>query len=140
MKKLLIPICLILFILPSYAMDWSKVRTCIIAWTDSNIPDSDIQFVWDIFTADFKADPSHNNAFPIGRSDTKQFEIHGLDSGWYLVGVRTVSQIQDEMTNWVDFEFSDISWSDDPIYVQDGVTFGIRVLPTPQRPKDLKEQ
>lgn len=72
------------------------------------------------------------NPFPLWRGSEVQAVIRlteGNKTGNLLLGIRTILVIEG-----VDVETSPYGWTDDPMIVQNGETFGFKLFPPPKTP------
>lgn len=142
MKRIVI-LMLFLLMIASFVhaeIHWYVGRNFTVAWDpvtvleDGNsIPDgSAIKYV--VMISDYLGDPDKLNPQEYTGTYNTQFNVEISEEGHYLVGVkaqRVIVDLEEIVTE------SEVSWSDDPLCVQDGIVFGRRYYLPPGAVKGI---
>lgn len=142
MKKrwLIIPF-LVVFLVAGVALaqTWHTANQATVAWdavlldNGDPIPPTDtIEYV--VYLSNAITDPDKNNPVEVATTTNTEQLITLNVEGSYFVGVKAVRKIADG-TNVGE---SVVAWSDDPQYVQNGETFGLRYFLPPAAPNQLR--
>jgi hypothetical protein len=128
MAVLLVMLCLFLLTPAVWgSISWHRANQVTIGWS-TVIYDGDIQYEVYLTPAN-KHDP-----FSLGMVAETQVLLTIPQGRWY-VGVAAVA-----FDDYGEFDRSIIAWSSDPVYVADGVTFGLFYSPGVDAPGKLKVQ
>jgi hypothetical protein len=121
------------------AQTWHTANQATVAWdavlldNGDPIPPTDtVEYV--VYLSNAITDPNKDNPVEVATTtDTDQVITLNVE-GSYFVGVKAVRKIADG-TNVGE---SVVAWSDDPQYVQNGETFGLRYFLPPAAPSNLR--
>lgn len=131
-KVVMIALILVMAVLtfPAGAIDWTTANKVTVGWDPVEYGlDAGERLSYIVYLVNAKTDPEKINPVEVGAVGTTEFTITLAEKGSYFVGARSVLEVDDEAGNWETVSQSVIAWSDDPQYVQDGATFGIRFYP-----------
>jgi len=124
----------------AYAQEWVIANQSTISWdavtTLSNgapIPENDL-IEYTVYLSNAVADPDKSNPIEVGSVNGTEYTIIMSTEGKYFVGLKTVRKLADG-TNIGE---SVIGWSDDPVIVVDGHTFGLQYFLPPALITGLK--
>lgn len=138
MKKLfLIVLAILLLAAPALALDWTNANQITVAWENNpaniNMPPIEI-FKTRLFIVN-SSDTAKANPIEVGlvEPDITQFVITIPAVGKYYVGARVVCFYDGTEEN-----SSEFIWSDNPLDVADGATFGVKYMRTPGKPGALR--
>jgi hypothetical protein len=132
---------------PVFALDWHTANQSTVAWdavvtdVDGNtVPAAGERVTYVVYLANSVTDPNKANPVEVGSTQALTFLITLGTKGSYYAGVKAVLEADDGAGGWVAANESAIVWSDDPQYVQDGVTFGLRFYPAPSAITGLRPE
>lgn len=129
----------------AWALDWHTANQATLAWdavtTDAagnTIPAAGERVTYVVYLANSVTDPNKANPVQVGSTQDTQLTITLGTKGSYFVGIKSVLESDNGAGGWTAASESEVVWSDDPTYVQGGVTFGLRYYPAPSAPVGLK--
>lgn len=132
---------------PALAVDWVTANQATVAWdevtTDVNGPitlEPGERLTYVVYLANSITDPDKANPTEVGRTQALTYTITLAQKGSYYAGVRCIMEVDDGTGTWSQVSESEVAWSDDPQYVQGGVTFGIRFYPALSVPGGLRPE
>jgi hypothetical protein len=140
-KQLSIAIVILLLIVGvAFAQTWHTANQATVEWDavttvggGQPLPAGDtIEYV--VYLANAITDPDKNNPSEVATITGTSHLITLNVEGSYFVGVKAVRKISDG-TNVGE---SEVAWSDDPQYVQNGETFGLRYFLPPDATKNMR--
>lgn len=140
-KTWLALICSIMMLVaaPVHAIDWVTANQATILWDGVAYQiDPGERITYMVYLANAKTDPEKTNPSEIGTTQLLTHTITLAIKGSYYAGVKAMVEVMDVASNWEMVSESEVAWSDDPQYVQDGVVFGIRFYPAPPAPGGLR--
>ena len=121
------------------AQTWHTANQATVAWdavlldNGDPIPPTDtIEYV--VYLSNAITDPDKINPVEVATTTNLEQLITLNVEGSYFVGVKAVRKIADG-TNVGE---STVAWSDDPQYVQNGQTFGLRYFLPPAAPREIR--
>lgn len=122
------------------AQTWYTANQATVAWDavttidngDPLPPTDTIEYV--VYLANAVTDPNKTNPVEVARTTNTQQVITLNVEGQYFVGCKAIRKIADG----TEVGESVIAWSDDPQYVQNGETFGLRYYLPPSAPNQLR--
>ena len=136
-------IFLVLFLtfpITAFSQEWHTANQITIVWdavTEMQggvaIPETDI-IEYRIHLSNAITDPDKTNLIEIDITGDTSYTITLMDEGQYFVGLQTIRKLADGEV----IEESVIGWTDDPVIVLDGNTFGIRHFLPPMVPVGLR--
>ncbi len=143
MKKrltVILAIFLVLFAGIALAQTWHTANQATVAWDavttidngDPLPPTDTIEYV--VYLANAVTDPNKTNPVEVARTTNTQQLITLNVEGQYFVGCKAIRKIADG----TEVGESVVAWSDDPQYVQNGETFGLRYFMPPSAPNQLR--
>jgi len=122
----------------AWPLDWTAANQITLAWspvttlTDgSALPAGDV-VSYEVFIVPESGDKSTDRVM-VGETGEAQFVITFETEGRFFVGV-SAKRFKNPDT----ISFSSISWSDNPVVVKDGATFGIIYFVSPAMPLGLE--
>ncbi len=139
-KISLFVVLLVLFLAGiALAQTWHTANQATVAWdavlldNGDPIPPTDtIEYV--VYLSNAITDPNKLNPVEVATTTNLEQLITLNVEGSYFVGVKAVRKIADG-TNVGE---STVAWSDDPQYVQNGQTFGLRYFLPPAAPREIR--
>lgn len=141
-KRLIVILALFIMLIGSIALaqTWHTANQATVAWdavtTVDNgdpLPATDtIEYV--VYLSNAVTDPDKNNPVEVARTTNTEQLITLNVEGSYFVGCKAIRKIADG-TNVGE---SVVAWSDDPQYVLNGQTFGLRYFMPPAAPSNLR--
>lgn len=139
-KISLFVVLLVLFLAGiALAQTWHTANQATVAWDavlldngDPVPPTDTIEYV--VYLSNAITDPDKNNPVEVATTTNLEQLITLNVEGSYFVGVKAVRKIADG-TNVGE---STVAWSDDPQYVQNGQTFGLRYFLPPAAPREIR--
>ena len=139
-KISLFVVLLVLFLAGiALAQTWHTANQATVAWdavlldNGDPIPPTDtIEYV--VYLSNAITDPDKINPVEVATTTNLEQLITLNVEGSYFVGVKAVRKIADG-TNVGE---STVAWSDDPQYVQNGQTFGLRYFLPPAAPREIR--
>lgn len=143
MKRFLIVLFLIFSLVIggiALAQTWHTANQATVEWDavttidngDPLPPTDTIEYV--VYLANAITDPNKDNPAEIARTTNTNQLITLNVEGQYFVGVKAIRKIADG----TEVGESVVAWSDDPQYVQNGETFGLRYFLPPSAPGNLR--
>jgi hypothetical protein len=133
MKKITLIMAIMLLAAPALALDWTKANQVTVAWDEGGSYAQGEVIKYRVYKVPATQDKSA--ATVAGLTDQRQFTVTFDSPGKFLLGVQTVLFFDD-----IEEEQAGISWSDDPLAVKDGVTFGVKYFSTPVKATGLRVQ
>ena len=138
MKKLVLITTLLLITTGAWAQAWHTANQASLAWdavTTSTVGDvltGDITY--SVYLVNAVTDPNKTNPALVAEGIVATGLTVTLGTeGRFLAGVKAVRSIDGEVVAQ-----SEMSWSDDPLVVLDGKTFGLRYFLPPGQAKKLR--
>jgi hypothetical protein len=141
MKKFLSAIAILLiFSGIAFAQTWHTTNQATVEWDSvailSNgdpLPAGDtVEYV--VYLANAVTDPDKNNPSEIATITATSHLITLNVEGSYFIGVKALRKISDGTV----VGESEVAWSDDPQYCQNGETFGLRYFLPPAAPGNMR--
>ena len=141
-KKLIIGLAILALLVGgiAFAQTWHTTNQATVEWDavttvggGTPLPAGDtIEYV--VYLANAITDPNKTNPSEVGRlTGTSQLITLNVE-GQYFVGVKAIRKIPDG----TEVGESEVAWSDDPQYCQNGETFGLRYFLPPAAPKNMR--
>ena len=138
MKKLVLIAALVLIASPVFGQAWHTANQASLAWdavttnTAGDVLTGDITY--SVYLVNATTDPNKANPALVAEGIVATGLTVTLGTeGRFLAGVRAVRSIDGEVV-----AESEMSWSDDPLVVLDGKTFGLRYFLPPGQAKKLR--
>ena len=133
-------ICLVSLPVSAFAM-WVTANQVTVMWDHNDktgIVEGEERLVYRVLMTNTVTDPNKTNPVVVGETEDNTLVLTLTIKGKYRAGVKAVLQaLNEDGVTWEDVGESEISWSDDPTVVKDGVIFGIRFYPAPDKPTGL---
>lgn len=122
------------------AQTWHTANQATVAWDavttidngDPLPPTDTIEYV--VYLSNAITDPNKDNPVEIARTTNTEQLITLNVEGSYFVGCKAIRKIADG----TEVGESVVAWSDDPQYVLNGQTFGLRYFMPPSAPNNLR--
>lgn len=141
-KRLIVILAIFIMLIGSIALaqTWHTANQATVAWDavttvdngDPLPPTDTIEYV--VYLSNAITDPNKNNPVEVARTTNTQQLITLNVEGSYFVGCKAIRKIADG----TEVGESVVAWSDDPQYVQNGETFGLRYFLAPAAPNQLR--
>jgi hypothetical protein len=131
----------------AWALDWHTANQSTVAWdavttdVDGNpVPAAGERLSYTLYLANSVTDPDKTNPTEVGTTQALSLVITLGVKGSYYVGIKSILEADDGAGGWTAASESGVVWSDDPQYVQGGVTFGLRYYPAPNAAGGLRPE
>lgn len=141
-KRLIVILAIFIMLIGSIALaqTWHTANQATVAWdavtTIDNgdpLPATDtIEYV--VYLSNAITDPNKDNPVEVARTTNLEQLITLNVEGQYFVGCKAIRKIADG----TEVGESVVAWSDDPQYVLNGETFGLRYFLAPSAPSNLR--
>lgn len=133
-KLFLVMVVFFMFVSVAWAdVSWFTANQKTVMWdavttntSGGTIPDTDtIEYV--LYLSNTITDPSKSNPAEVGTTTELTYTITLNVEGLYYVGIKSVRKLPDGVIAGE----SEVVWSDNPLYVSNGNTFGLRYFLPP---------
>ena len=141
MKRLSIAVVILLLVVGvAFAQTWHTANQATVEWDavanlsdGTPLPPTDT-VEYTVYLANAITDPNKDNPSEVATiTDTSHLITLNVE-GSFFVGVKAVRKISDGTV----VGESEVAWSDDPQYCQNGETFGLRYFLPPAAPKNMR--